>query len=252
MNKSLIIIFSCALVFVFGNLTAQKKQEKVTKIEHHNFVKLNLSSLATRNIALQYERVFNNKMSAALQVRWMPAGKMPLPGIINNVAGDSLRMNQINIQTICITPELRYYPMGILKGYYVAPYYRYRYCTIAYPIHYINSNTNLVEKLDIEGTVISWGGGVMFGYQMNLYKNWSLDLFILGVQFMRNNVDMVGKTTYELSDANRQDIYDKIKDAQSDRIIKYNFEAHKKGVDIYSNNTTIGLRGLGINMSYHF
>lgn len=252
MNKKLTVVFSCILVFIFCSLTAQKKQEKEKLFAHHNIIKLNLSSLAARNIAPQYERVFNNKMSAALQIRWMPTGNMPMPGIVKNVASDSLQMNQINLQTICITPELRYYPMGIMKGYYIAPYYRYRYCSVAYPIHYINSNTNMAEKLDISGAVISWGGGVMFGYQMNLYKNWSLDLFILGVQFMRNNIDMVGKTTYELSDANRQDIYDKIKDAQSDRILKYNFEAHKKGVDIYSDNTTIGLRGLGLNLSYHF
>ena len=172
------------LVFATIKLQAQTSppptdDTKEKKVNHQmNFVKINLTSIALKNYAFQYERVITKPISVALSYRFMPTSKMPFAGTLSNSIGDDdpeakQTIENLRMSNYAITPEVRFYlGKGYGKGFYIALFYRYASFTFEHvPFHY-NDN----ESLDLSGKLTSNTGGIMFGAQWPLGKHFCLDL----------------------------------------------------------------------------
>lgn len=84
-----------------------------------NIAKLNITSLAFKNISLQYERVLGNKISVACNVRLMPKTSIVFSNSIDNASGsDSVNLGDWKAGSFSLAPEFRFYPKHAGKGFY--------------------------------------------------------------------------------------------------------------------------------------
>ncbi len=123
-----------------------------------NIIKINPLSLFAATGSFAYERVISEQMSGQLGVQftrysgWVTGGR-PLRGY-------------------AITPEFRYYFTDVApKGFYVAPFLRYRHTSLEGEI--------ALQGRQFEGTVeiSNFGGGVLIGGQFILGERVSLEGF---------------------------------------------------------------------------
>ena len=221
-----------------------------------NIVKLNLSSLAYRNIALQYERVLGNKVSVACGIRYMPNGSVPFTKTLDDIVtsgGDSSDFSAWKASSLAITPEFRFYPKHAGKGFYLAPYFRYRSVSLDLPVDYTD-DFNKAQKINATGNFNSYIGGIMIGSQFNLGPMVTLDWFIVGFQYGVTSGKLDIKTTQTLS-ANdqselRADLQDFKNSANTFNNIDYTVNAN--GGSISGNFSALGFRAFGLNLGFKF
>ena len=111
---------------------AQEQKTDSLSLEYQtkkNIVKLSLTSLAFRNIHLQYERVLNKRISVSLSFSTIFEGEIPLLGSVENTIDDAKSFDKIkdlSLSYYSVTPEVRFYlgKKGFGKGFYLAPFYR--------------------------------------------------------------------------------------------------------------------------------
>lgn len=242
------------LTLTLGLSLASVAQEKAEMPEKKNAVKLNLSSLAYKNIGIQYERAFHPKLTVAAQIRFMPKGSLPFTSALDGASGDSLDITSIKVGGWAITPELRFYPRHAMKGFYLAPYLRIRNISMDAPggISYVDNN-NASKKIDLSGNMFSIGGGLMIGSHFNIGKSFSLDWFIIGVHFTSSNLKL-NAGGLNLSAADQSKIEADALSTLSDQnfIKKYSVDATPTGVDLTGKFGMVGLRGFGLNFGYRF
>lgn len=235
-------------------LSFAKDKEKAEMPLKKNAVKLNLTSLAYKNIGIQYERAFHPKLTAAAQIRFMPKGSLPFTNSLDAAAGDSLDISAIKVGSITFTPEFRFYPKKAMKGFYLAPYLRIRRVSIDAPnaISYTDNN-NIPQKVNLNGSMFTIGGGLMIGSHFNIGKSFSLDWFILGAHFTTNNLKL-SSDGMNISATDQHKIESEALESLSDQkfIKKYTVDAHKSGVDLTGKFNMVGLRGFGLNFGYRF
>lgn len=241
------------LVLMFNvSVFAQKEKQKAEMPAAKNCVKLNLTSLFFKNVGIQYERVLAPKISVACQVRLMPKGSLPMANSLDAAAGDSLDVSSIKVGSFAITPEFRFYPKHAMKGFYLAPYLRYRNAGLEAPLKYVDDN-NANQSILMNGNLTSFGGGLMFGAHFNIGKMVSLDWFILGFQYMVSNGTLDAKTSVPLSASEQQDLRNELSSSQSDnKLFKYSYTVTANGATVSSKFGAIGLRGMGLNLGFRF
>jgi hypothetical protein len=146
-----------------------------------NIIKLNLSSLVFKNFAVQYERILGNHISVACQVRLMPQSAQRYNEFVNDLsdADSNLILNKWKVSSFAVTPEFRYYPRHAGKGFYLAPYLRYRTFSMDVPASYYDSDDTL-QSLSLKGKSTTLIGGLMIGSQFRLGNSVTLDWFIIG------------------------------------------------------------------------
>jgi hypothetical protein len=127
--------------------------------EYRNVIKINPLSLIAATGSFAYERVINERMSGQLGLQftsysgWVTGGR-PLKGF-------------------AVTPEFRYFLTGSApKGFFLAPFLRYRQSSITGEITAGGRNFN--GKVDIN----NFGGGVLIGGQYILGQRVSIEGFI--------------------------------------------------------------------------
>ncbi|HPI55163.1 MAG TPA: hypothetical protein PLU10_10750, partial [Chitinophagaceae bacterium] len=87
-----LVTYSCLLMLMVASLasSAQRRERaEYDPMAKPNIVKLNLTSLAFKNISLQYERVLGKKISVACGVRYMPKGALPLTTSVDGCASSA-------------------------------------------------------------------------------------------------------------------------------------------------------------------
>lgn len=256
--KKLTLVFFCVLsamsTLTFGQVRGGGRSSDYDPMEKPNIVKLNLSSLAYKNIALQYERVLGEKISVALGVRFMPKGALPLTKSIDNAAsGDSASFSDWKAGSFAITPEFRFYPKHAGKGFYLAPYLRYRNVSMDFPIDYTDDNGG-AQKISVTGNASSFMGGLMIGSQFNLGKMVTLDWFIIGVQYGVTNGKMDIKTTQTLSASDQTDIRNDLDDFKEtlNAFNDFSYTVGANGGSISGKFGAVGFRGFGLNLGFKF
>jgi hypothetical protein len=192
MKKPLALLITCCCL---SNLMAQQ-----------NIVKLNAFSLFLGNISLQYERSLNEKSSVCMGISFMP--ERGLPGFATSKDEDN-RAEDFTLGGFAITPEYRYYFTGNgPKGFYVAPYFRYaKYNTSSFSFNYDRSD-GTTGTVDMSGHYTTTVGGIMFGSQWLLGDKWTLDWWIAGAGFGKQEGTYDGEGTFSAQD--QQDIQDEI------------------------------------------
>lgn len=243
------IMMLCALIGLTQMATAQKSS--YDPMARPNIVKLNLSGLAYKNIAVQYERILGNKISVACQLRFTPKGSMMFSKALDQVIdSDSVQSSDIKSGGFAITPEFRFYPRHAGKGFYLAPYLRYRNVNFDAPVSYLDDNGK-TQYVTSEGNFNSFIGGLMIGSQFNLGKMVTLDWFILGLQYGSTKVDLKVKNTEPLSANDQADIKSSVEDF-TDYFGNLNTVVGPNGGSVTGTLAMLGFRGFGINIGFKF
>lgn len=224
--------------------TAQDEEPKLDN------VKINLSSLAFKNLSLQYERSVSPKISVAFGFRYMPQSNFPVKTQLQNIINDpDVNINTFQAGNFAITPEVRFFfGEGTMHGFYIAPYARYASFTISGTGEYTSGTLHKSAVLD--GTINSFSGGVYIGTQYYLGKSIVLDIWILGGHYGSNSGNINLTVTPQLNSFEQQ-------------ILKQNLDAIDASPFIVSNTVNangaqlmfkpwMGFRGLGVNLGFCF
>lgn len=237
------------------DLTKSHKSSIYTSVdmpEKKNCVKLNITSLVCKNISLQYERALVPKIAVACQIRYMPNGPLPFSNLIRNYFDDSININAIQAGSFTITPEFRFYPGHVMKGFYIAPYFRYRNIMLNAPVNFTNEN-NITETIRLDGKFITYGGGIMFGSHFNIGNSFSLDWFIVGAHISSTQMKL-NSGGLNLTEKERTDIGYKLNSqlAEQPLIKKHSVTTTESSVSLAGSFSFVGLRGFGLNFGYRF
>lgn len=108
MSNNKLFFFALFGLLVSTQIFAQEKENKSKEL--NNIVKINLGSIAVKNIALQYERAVGKKISVAMGVRFQPYGTIPFKSVIEDQVDEpDVKVGDMKLGNIAISPEFRYY-----------------------------------------------------------------------------------------------------------------------------------------------
>lgn len=234
-----------------------KDKEKATMPEKKNAVKLNITSLAYKNFAVQYERALGPKIAVAGQIRLMPKGNLQGWSSISSGMDENadVSVSNVKVGSFAFTPEFRFYPKRALKGFYLAPYLRLRTLSMGIDGSFKDSTTNATRFMAIDGKMTTIGGGLMIGSHFNIGKSFSLDWFILGIHYSSSKGNLDGSITGSGMSAADQaklqnELYTSLEDS---RFFKNNSViVTPNSVAISTKFGMVGFRGFGLNFGYRF
>ena len=233
-------IFLLVLVlFCMHGFSQQKK----------NALKINLSGTVIRNLSLQYERAVGSKTSVLLAVRNIPYGKLPFSSAISNLVDNNfVDFDKTKVGMFGIIPELRFYlgKKNALRGFYLGIFGNYSNYNNLVPIAY-NNKTGLFN-----GKVKTYTGGLQLGAQFKLSNSFFIDWWIFGPNYGSGSGDLVfaGSLTTAEQTVLRDNLEQLKRDVPFNFIKAFNVDSN--GAYINVKGPWAGLRGLGINVAYHF
>ena len=203
-TKSFLLLVSCFSVMVFKT-HAQK-----------NVVKLNLPSLAFRNIYMSYERVLTENKSVNIGLAFMPSRSFFTGRIADDVRADNdnkIKYGNIRMSGFSVTPEFRFYTSSSKeapRGFYLAPYLRYQNLTFKgeYTKSYTSNDYPLEAKhtghFNGKGNYSVMAAGCQLGVQWLIADRFSIDWSFFGIglgsyklEFTESSDD-AGKTYYNV------------------------------------------------------
>jgi hypothetical protein len=260
MKKRILTTVTIMMLFGFNQISNAQNDKKTIKIPKQNIIKLNLPSLLVSNISLQYERIMGKHTSLALGVRWMPKNNV---GFTSSILGsgvsasDDSILNQVRISSFAITPEFRYYVRKAGKGFYIAPYFRFRNANANFPIFY-KDGTGVEQRVILSGSVNSLMLGFMIGSQFKLSKSLTLDWFIIGGHTSSNQAKLNFTSTQNLSATNQADIKKNLEDFKKD-LSDAGFKTNNISYSVGTNGGSLvgkmpmsGFRAFGLCLGYRF
>lgn len=144
-----------------------------------NVLKINPLSLFVLTGNVKYERTFADKMSAQLGVYYGGIG------LSFGADVDSAGVREkIKYSWLGVTPEFRYYVTNGSKdapeGFYVGPYLVFQNAGVKFTATVFDQTTGQAESVEAKASVITYGGGAMFGYQFLLGDVVTLDMWLGG------------------------------------------------------------------------
>jgi Protein of unknown function (DUF3575) len=246
--KKIILIISLSAGNFFA--TAQlKDSEGITAKD--NIIKLNVSSLAVKNIALQYERRISKKTSAALSLHLRPFGNVPFKSTIKKIIDNPYtNIDELKLGNFGITPEFRFYPgkKGALRGFYIGTFLSYNSYKTDVPITYENGTKTGI----FSGKLRAYTAGIQLGAQWKLNNSLTLDWWILGPNYGGGSGDVV--LVSPLSYTEQVTLKYELEQLKNDvplNVIK-SYAVDGNGATIILKGPWAGLRGLGFNLGYRF
>jgi len=170
---------------------AQEQETDSLSLEYQakkNIVKLSLTSLAFKNIHLQYERVLNNRISVSLSFSTIFEGDIPLLGSVENTVDDAEsfdKIKDVSLSYYSVTPEVRFYlgKKGFGKGFYLAPFYRNSKLTLDGVSFEYPTDEGGTSSISTSGSISGNTVGLLIGSQFNLGKSVVLDWWIVGPHY---------------------------------------------------------------------
>ncbi|MEY3590915.1 MAG: hypothetical protein RLZZ466_1436, partial [Bacteroidota bacterium] len=136
-------------------------EESFAQVDKPNLLKYNLSGLAVKYHAVQYERVLGPKHSFALTVGFSPSNSLPFKEqLIEQYGNDAQARSAIEstvFDKFTITPEYRFYLSGKApQGFYIAPFARYSKMKMSQNYSFVDSDNTTHNPL-ISGTFTGIG-----------------------------------------------------------------------------------------------
>ena len=245
------LIFLLVITVSFTKAGAQEIIKKGIS-KDPNVIKLNISALAVKNISVQYERQLGKRVTAALNVHFIPYGSLPYVSRIANAVNQPLiNFDKMSFGNIGVTPELRYY-MGLkppLRGFYMSAFVNYNNYKMNLPVIYGSA----IKKTGIfTGNISSLTAGVQFGIQWRLTKCLVLDWWIIGPNFGfgKGHFDFAGK----LDSFEQTDLRDALEQLKRDAPFSWieGYTVNAEGANVQVKGPWVGLRGLGFNLGFRF
>lgn len=241
---------------VFGNIFLLK--DSVSNIQRRNIIKVNFVKLPQTVLYLQYEFVYNRKITFALGTS---VGSRKLPKFIYGRDKNG-QLENFRFSGISITPELRIYPFnkkkGAPQGFYFAPYVKHSRYKLEFPVFYRDS-ADKEHRFDLEGRYIATGYGIMAGAQLVSRRGISLDFWILGYHYGSGKVALKANGDFTIfTSPAKEDIKGFIDESFSDLPLVGKYLVNR--INIFDNEIKLtidgvpyyGVRFLGFNLGYAF
>ncbi|MFT3681185.1 MAG: DUF3575 domain-containing protein [Ferruginibacter sp.] len=243
--------FIAFVVAGFGFTGAQAQTDLDDLPERNNIIKINLSALVFKNISIQYERKLTDRISFALNGRYMPFGKNPVKKVVEEIVDQpSVSFNQFRLGNVGITPELRFYTgkLGVFNGFYLGPFFSYNNYKTDLPISYGNPQKTGV----FSGKMRTYTAGIQIGAQFKMGKKGYLDWWAIGPNYGTESGDFnyTGVLSATEQDALRLELED-LKNNASVSAIK-TYEVNKNGASIITKGGWGGIRAMGFAIGYYF
>lgn len=150
-----------------------------------NVLKINLPNLTTRQVALHYERAFNDRLSFGVIGGFTPRRNIPGSDLLIGIFIEDPAATGFNFEgdftKVSIMPELRYYflkSQDAPAGLYAGLAGRYARNAFGLPFTITDSSNPLTLELDARIHVI--GGTLSLGYQFFLADKIALDIYFGG------------------------------------------------------------------------
>lgn len=193
MKRLFILPLVLSAVFSFNTVFAQEAQ---------HVAKLNLAAFSFRNVSLQYEKPFSDKMSAGLGLRFMIP--RTIPAYVDATEDGSGSTGDSKMTGWSVTPEFRFYTGGEAPtGFYLAPYFRYTNFKLETEGSYVDDD-GFTQYYPLTGKYNGFGGGIMIGNQWLINDKFSIDWWIIGVHYGTATASLEGETTTGAWTANEQ------------------------------------------------
>ena len=164
-------------------------------------------------------------------------------------------LNNLRVNTFSFIPEFRIYTgSGYGKGFYVAPYFKYETFGLSDLYVTFPGNDNKDRRVDMDGKLTTYAGGVMIGYQWFLGKNQNfvIDWFIVGAHYGASSGNIHGYVAEGMTAQEQSVLKDNLEDKLSDiPLIKYT-------VAVDSKNANVDVKGpwaffrMGVSVGYRF
>ena len=238
------------------------------QIENVNLLKTSLSGFLIANYTIGYERKILPHFTIYTELRYSPAGGIPLIRDIDNIQSGQLSKNNdfdlynTTIANNALTIECRYYPKisENFKGFYIAPYYRATTIDIFIPqkVKYTYVDGSIFEaNLKINGSLKADGFGLALGIQKKITNRLFLDFVIFGLHFGKENSNFSFTSDKIASIGDNQFIKNNIENFKTDleKVIKFDkfeYSLNPDSGNLEASSSWIGLRGLGLSLAYTF
>ena len=228
------------------NLEYQAKQ---------NIVKLSLTSLAFRNIHLQYERILNKKISVSLSFSTIFEGEVPLIGSVENTIDDAESFEQIkdiSLSYYSVTPEVRFYlgKKGFGKGFYLAPFYRNSKLTLDGVSFEYENDAGGTSTIKANGSISGNTVGLLIGSQFNLGKSVVLDWWIVGPHYGSGSGSLNGRNSQPFSSDERNALQEELNDLDLPLVDETN-EVSAQDIKVLFSGPWGGVRA-GLSLGFRF
>jgi hypothetical protein len=240
MKKILVVLF-CLPIFAGAQSLVGGK----------NILKWNLTGLAARNYSFTYERSLLKHLSLSLNYRTMPKGSLPFQSWFESaINSDDILFNEFQIGNTAWTPEARVYiGFGRMKGFYLAPYYRFASFDLYMPVSY-NNGLGGKNKAVFEGNVKSNSPGLMIGWQFQLLTKLVLDFQIVGGHWGKSSGEIVYKASTPMSAIEQQELQKSLNNIDPGPFT-FTSTVNANGAVIYPNGWA-GIRGLNLGVGLRF
>lgn len=227
-----------------------------------NIFKTNLTSYAFGCPNLTYERHIAPHLTLSVGVNDMPKRGLPFQNTVQNLFSSSyIDYAHTQVSNLSITPELRFYVLGGMRGFYIAPYVRFSTLDMDVPLHYSTEvNGNIVTKdATFTGKITSTSGGLLLGTQHQLFKKVVIDIWILGGHYGSCSGNLLA--TYTPQDPNNAMVTALEKQTLQTAINSLDPSPFKvsgtvsktaPSADIKVSGPWVGIRALGINVGIRF
>lgn len=224
----------------------------------HN-AKINITSLAFRNISLQYEYNVVKKLNVALGLRFMPKGGIPFLGILQSfIRGEeqeddmSLILQGTQVSGLAITPEVRwYFGKRAGKGFYIAPFFRYEQTNINSYFNFETEIEGVFEKINLLGNFHNTGMGLLLGAQFNLSERINLDWWILGPYYNATRLNIRG-SDFNLSDGDLESFESLFDDITQNNRVTLESNFTNTSASLKAKASLPFIRGFGICIGFRF
>lgn len=240
------------------NEVLTKKNDAVT---NKNLIKLNLFALAVGNFSLQYERLITPKTAVVLSAGITPERGIPFySSFRNEIDNDDTReqLSGLKYSNFAITPEIRFY-LGSegYKGFYIGIFGRYTSYDVKFPLQYDNLAANIPDipsemipkdKIDLDGTIRAFSGGITLGAQWKLSNKLYLDWLIVGPHFGGSTGNIKGHKN--LTSQEQQEIRDAISGLDIP-MLDYTYEVDDTGARMKFDGPWAGIRS-SLGLGYRF
>ena len=224
-----------------------------------NIFKTNLFGLAISNYNLTYERKIGKKFTASFGFRYMPKSTLPFKSKVERfIDNPDLNINDFKLGNTAFTGELRWYAgKRAMRGFYIAPYFRYASFTATLPIdNPSNTSTETFSPILFDGKITSFSGGLMFGVQYNLSKKLVLDLWIVGAHYGSSKgiftASNINPPIEDLTTA-QAELETNLKNL--DNIVPFSFDGKvlsPTSAEIKSSGPWAGIRAIALSLGYRF
>jgi hypothetical protein len=267
-TKLLVLLFSVSCLQLMAQDQArtpkprpEKKKKQVYEVVD-NVMKVNVSSLLFRALAVQYERKLSRSKSFGMGIIYRPNFSTPILNVLMKDTGFTasaetlFMLKSSHYNALMLTPEFRFYfRKKAPRGLYLAPFLRYKRETFTSDYRYqeTGAGSAVMKTGEYKNKINTMGAGILFGLQILTKKRMTIDFWFLGpwvgMEYITNSSKI---NTSGLNEYDRAYIESSTESYNNALGFSNQYSWSGSGFSNKANGFTFGARMIGINFGYSF